>query len=270
MTEERGSVAEAATHQVALEAYGVRVLVSTNSAAFFELMQRVFPPGWTPCDPAAVEQRFHIRTTDDGFFDVEVDEDETTASCDLETALGVLETRLRTYVALQAPGSTFVHAGVAASGGRAIVIPGPAFSGKTTLVAALVRAGADYFSDEYAVLDDHGWVSPYARRLSVRSEDYSARTEYHVSEFGGVAATDPLLVGLVVVTHYLPGAEWRPRRLTAGEGVLALLANTVSAQERPEEALRAVSNAVQDAVVLEGERGDAAPLAGRLLDIVTA
>ena len=38
--------------------------------------------------------------------------------------------------------------------GRAIVIPGRTFSGKSTLVAELVRAGATYYSDEYAVEDE--------------------------------------------------------------------------------------------------------------------
>jgi hypothetical protein len=44
------------------------------------------------------------------------------------------------------------------------------------------------------------------------------------------------------------------------------LANTVPAQDRPEEALHAVSKAVERAVVLEGDRGEAAEIAGLLLE----
>jgi hypothetical protein len=47
--------------------------------------------------------------------------------------------------------------------------------------------------------------------------------------------------------------------------VLAVLANTVPAQERPEESMRAIARAVEGAVVLEGERGEAYALAPQLL-----
>jgi hypothetical protein len=36
------------------------------------------------------------------------------------------------------------------------VLPGRSFAGKTTLVAALVQVGAEYWSDEYPVLDAEG------------------------------------------------------------------------------------------------------------------
>ena len=64
----------------------------------------------------------------------------------------------------------FVHAGVVAVDGRALLLPGGSFTGKTTLVAALLRAGAQYGSDEYAVLDEAGLVLPaYPRPLSIRN-----------------------------------------------------------------------------------------------------
>jgi hypothetical protein len=168
-------------------------------------------------------------------------------------------------VAEYAPTSIFVHAGAVASGGRAILVPGPTFSGKTTLVSELLRAGADYLSDEYAVLDDAGWVSPYERPLSMRYGDWDQYPR-DPSQFGAAVASGPIPVGLVVVTHFRAGTQWRPRRLSAGEGALALLANTVPAQDRPEEALHAVSKAVERAVVLEGDRGEAAEIAGLLLE----
>ena len=55
----------------------------------------------------------------------------------------------------------FVHAGVVGWKGHAIVIPGRSRSGKTTLVAELVKAGAEYYSDEFAVLDAEGRVHPF-------------------------------------------------------------------------------------------------------------
>ena len=64
--------------------------------------------------------------------------------------------------------------------------------------------------------------------------------------------------------------QWQPRRLSAGEGVLALLANTVPARERPQESLRTLSRAVRGATVLEGDRGEAGPTAAALLEELAA
>jgi hypothetical protein len=60
------------------------------------------------------------------------------------------------------------------------------------------------------------------------------------------------------VTHFRDGGRWRPRRLSAGQAALSLLANTVPAQLQPERSLRFISRAVRDAAVYQGPRGDAA------------
>jgi hypothetical protein len=147
------------------------------------------------------------------------------------------------------------------------LIPGKSFTGKTTLVAELVRAGATYYSDEYAVLDDEGMVHPYAKPLSLRDERQEQH-DHHVHALGGVAGVEPLRVSLVVVTSYRPGTTWRPQQVSAGRGALALLSNTVPARLRPEQSMKTTSRAVDDAVVLEGERGEAADIAARLLEYV--
>src|SRR5208283_5118090 len=109
-----------------------------------------------------------------------------------------------------------------------ILIPGLSCSGKTTLVAALVGAGATYYSDEYAVLDKEGCVHPYAKRLSIRVPDDKIRIRCRPNELGGTQGVDPIPVGLIVVTQYRIGASWRPRLLSPGRAVLALIDNTVS------------------------------------------
>ena len=146
----------------------------------------------------------------------------------------------------------------------AILIPGPSFSGKTTLVAALVRAGAAYYSDEYAVLDERGLVHPYPKPLSIRDGGLHG-TDHEVASLGGKAGTDPLRVAVIAVTSYRPGARWEPERQSPGTGAMALLANTVPARDRPAQALAAVRQAAASAVVLEGERGGAAEAAAGLL-----
>ena len=70
---------------------------------------------------------------------------------------------------------------------------------------------------------------------------------------------------MIALAMYRPGAQWQPRELSAGEGVLALLSNAFAAQERPEQIMGPIRRAVEGAVVLEGERGDADEVAAQLL-----
>ena len=67
-----------------------------------------------------------------------------------------LEVDARHTVAVLSPQRVFIHAGVVGWSVHAIVMPGRTFTGESTLVEALVRRGAEYFSDEYAVLDRKG------------------------------------------------------------------------------------------------------------------
>jgi hypothetical protein len=257
-----------ALHQVAFEAYGVRALVSASSGYLLARLKELFPPGWreTPSQPG--DPHFILTPGDD--LNYKLTRNSTVlATAELEVALLVFDAQLRAHVALHAPDRIFVHAGAVGYRGRAILIPGRSFSGKTTLVSELLHAGASYYSDEYAILDDTGMVHPYAKPLSLRLEEGSDwQTDRSVADFGGVAGVDPLPVALIVSAQYRVGADWQPERLTSGDGALELLANTVPAQERPEQSLLAIRRAVERATILKGDRGEAAAVAPRLLELV--
>lgn len=193
------------------------------------------------------------------------DEQSIAGPFDLRLALGILDAELRMYIALHAPDHVFIHAGVVGVEDRAIVLPGRSFAGKTTLVAALVKAGAEYWSDEYAVLDADGLVHPYPKPLSVRIDDTRETDEQSVESLGGRAGDRPLPVAVIAFTSYHPGAVWALRSRTAGEGAVKLLEHSIAARSRPEQVLAAVRRAATNAMVLEGERGDAAQAASALL-----
>jgi len=183
----------------------------------------------------------------------------------LEGLCEPLASDLQLYVAEAARRRVFVHAGAVGWCGRAIVLPGRSFSGKTTLVAALLQAGATYYSDEYAVFDGHGRVHPYPTLLSIRQG--SAHPHKCPPEaLGGRPGVKPLPVGLVVVCAYRPGARWQPRVLSPGRAVLALLANTISARRQPQRALATLQQVVCHATVLQGRRGEATEVAAALLE----
>jgi hypothetical protein len=254
---------------IAFESFGVRVRVTGDAPEVIERIPSMLPPGALPCQPLTAEESFGVLAESGGSYRFTRGGSPVSTGLDLNFALMLLENQLRIYIGLHAPNRIFVHAGVVARDGRAIVIPGSSFAGKTTLVLALVRAGAVYYSDEFAVIDERGLVHPYAGPLSLR--DFGQhQSDHHVERFGGLTGDEPLPIGAVVLTQYRAGAEWRPTRLSPGRGVLAMLANTLAALKRSEEAVRVTTRAIDRAVVLEGERGEADEIARRLLDTVFA
>lgn len=251
---------------LAIEAYGVPLVVSAPTPELLARVRNVLPPGWREDGegPADGDHRFALTSADGISYRIENPYAVYSGSSDIDVALEVLDSALRAYVAVRAPDRIFLHAGVVEHQGRAIVIPGTSFSGKTSLVAELVMSGATYYSDEYAVLDADGRVHPYPKPLSMRNGGVS-QSDRAVEDLGGTTGTAPVPVGLVVVTNYRPGSTWAPQLMSPGEATLSLLANTVPAQDRPAESMAAIRRALEGAVVLEGERGEAADVAPDLL-----
>ena len=175
----------------------------------------------------------------------------------LDVVLDNYDSYLRMTMAEFSRRKLFLHAGVVAWKERAILLPGRTLAGKTHLVAELVKAGAAYLSDEYAILDEDGWVHPFAKPLSMRPSKTAPQMETPVEEIGGVPGRKPLPVGLVVMSQFREGARWRPKRLTAGQGVLELLDNTFSVRQSPEFAMNILGRVASGATVLKGKRGDA-------------
>ena len=248
---------------MAVEAYGVRVSVEATDRELLDRAVAVLPPGWRRCEPSEVEASYALLK-DNGRYRVRQGGVPASECADPEIAIGVFDSMLRGHIASVAPDRVFVHAGVVSHEGRAIILPGHSVSGKTTLVVALVEAGAAYISEEYAVLDEQGRVHPYPRPLSIRAPGHPRGVGTPVEDLGGVVAQGPLPVGVVAVTSYRPGARWNPRRLSPAAGALAVLEHTIAARERPAESLAAVRGALPE-VVLEGERGEAAETAAALL-----
>lgn len=257
---------------VAATAYGVRFGVRVSDSSVLRLLTERFPPRWRRASSPVVDRIFSVVVGGAGrgrgmrrLSLLYAGSSRAARSYDLDEVLERFESSLQLYVAEHSPRRIFVHAGVVGWGGQAIVIPGRSFSGKTTLVAELVRAGADYYSDEYAVLDSDGRVHPYARPLAVREGESLKQARQPVEVFGGRAGTMPLPVGLVVTSFYERGARWRPRTLSTGEMVLELLSNTVPARRSPARALAALSKAAGTATSLAGARGEAAYAAAAIL-----
>jgi hypothetical protein len=253
-------------------AYGTRIGIRVSTPDVLERLPAHLPPELKPADSPIVDRLYSLRVGGNRdsrqvrrFNLLYADAGRLARTLDLADVFALLENDIQLYLAESARSRLFVHAGVVGWRGQAIVLPGRSFSGKTTLVAALVRAGATYYSDEYAVFDRHGRVHPYARPLSIRAEKRGPPRRCSAEELGGVAGTRRLPVGLIALSEYLPKKKWRPRSLSPGQGVLALLAHTVPARRRPAAALATLEQAVSGAAVLRGFRGEAEHAAAAIL-----
>jgi hypothetical protein len=179
-----------------------------------------------------------------------------------------LESNIHHYVATFTRSYLFVHAGVAVWNDRAIVIPGRSFAGKSTLTQALLDAGATYYSDDYAIIDDDGLVHPFPRRLRLRHETAAPQQRVDPFERGWAVGDERVPIGIVAAVRYDAERGWDAKQGSKGAGVLALLSNTVAARERPIDALAVMARAVESALVLEGARDEATDSARRLIDLL--
>jgi hypothetical protein len=255
---------------MAFEAFGVAAEVRFGAPELEAHVRAILPPGWRACDSARAIATFSLQRVEVDSYSVTINGSSAIEHASLDVALGLIDADIRMLIATKTSDWIFVHAGVVALGDRALVLPGTSFSGKSTIVRSLVELGATYYSDEYAVFDEDGMVHPYPRRLSIRSDDGAVITEHDVRELGGVAGEDRAAVGLVALIRYRPGAQWRPATISAGEGTVAVLTNTVPAQQRPGDSLRTVARALRDSRVLVGDRGEAGVAAEALFAELTA
>jgi len=257
----------------ALKSYGVRIGIRTNDAVWLDRACEHLPHEWEPMPSGVVERLYSIIIGGAGprpnvrrFNLLYGDHVRLARTIDADEVFETLESDLRLYVAESARRRVFVHAGVVGWKGTAIVIPGRSFSGKSTMVAELVKAGATYYSDEYAVLDPRGRVHPFLKPLEIRESGDTRQEKVHVAELGGVSGNKPLPVALVMLSRFQKGARWAPRQLSPGHAVLELLSNTVSARRKPEEALATLQQVGATAMTLKGVRGEAKDIATRILE----
>src|SRR5260221_3989077 len=171
--------------------YGVRLGVRVNDPAILKDVIARLPPGSKPAAYAVVDHLYSIigssakpdsrvRRLSLGYWNLI----RFGRAREFSGVLDPFESHVQLTVAEYAPRRVFVHAGVVGWEDRAIVIPGLSHSGKTTLVDQLIRAGATYYSDEYAVLDGRGLVHPYARALGLRMPNSNQSKKVQAEEIG--------------------------------------------------------------------------------------
>ncbi len=252
-------------HALHCTAFGVGFCLAAESEDVLRAMRERAPWGTEACKTVQANAReFTVRRSMGGYCAV-VDGEVITEGGELKAALDEFARELMVHVAEFAPEHIFVHAGVVAWRGRALVLPGATFAGKTTLVAELVRAGATYYSDEYAVLDAEGRVHPYARALAMRERGSEKQRPVNVAELGGAAGVGPLRVARVAFVEYVDGAHWAPEPMSAGMAALEMLRHAVPVQRAPARVMVALAKMMETATAVRSERGEASETAEMLL-----
>jgi hypothetical protein len=172
-----------------------------------------------------------------------------------------------------------LHAGAVAAGGRALLILGESWAGKTTLVQALCERGFELLSDDYAPLRCSDLrVLPFPRALGRRSPGVTAgepplRARQWIDPCTlAVLALDPLPVGAIAALAP-PGPGAPPaglRPLPATETLAFLMAAVRNPQGGSTsvdfvERLAALAATVPAAALARGPLSDMARAAAALL-----
>lgn len=249
-------------YQFTFESYGVKIGVKSNSERFLKRIENhipnIVPKAFIFDNNLKAEHAFLINVKKSGLFELYKDGEKITAGESEENFFNFSSSKIRLTIAEYADSRVFIHAGVVGWKGKAIVIPGKSYRGKTTLVAELVKKGALYYSDEYAVLDEKGLVHPFPKTLSIRGIiDKYTQLETTAESFGGEIGIEPIEVGLVLLTEYERDVKWQPEILSAGNGILELLAHTIPVRYKPQFSLQVLNKLTNRAIIAKSKRGEA-------------
>jgi hypothetical protein len=250
-----------------LISHGVPFRLVAESRALLDLMKKHAPHGSVPSDrlPADARRFALCRAQRKSGYELFANEKLLENAATLDHALILLGGHMMIYVAEHAPEYVFLHAGVVAWEHRALLLPGASHAGKSTLVAELVRAGATYYSDEFALLDSEGRVHPFTRDIRMRRPGAPDQVPLPLKQLDGRAGTGPLRVSMVVFAEFAEHARWAPEAVTPGRAVLELLLHSTPVQRTPGRTLATLSATMRHARAWRSQRGEATVAARSLL-----
>lgn len=264
------------TAKASIISYGVRIKISTNSQGLLKDSLACLTPRWEKTLTQSNDYTYYLScnsnptdgSTSNHSYSLQRDDLLLIQTSNKNTLLDVLKADSQLLIAENARRKIFVHAGVVGWRGQALVIPGRSFSGKSSFVKALVEAGATYYSDEYAIFNEQGWVEAFPKPLSLRRDGSIKQIDYDIKTFGGQQGVEPLPIGLIIVSRFEAEGLWSPVKISHGEAILALLNNTVSARRVPSAAMSFLARASSRATAYESVRGEAKNVAELTLKLL--
>jgi hypothetical protein len=220
------------------EAIGMRFSVVSSKRAMLDRLRRVLGSLRTDAES---EHEYAVEPEGIGVtlrFDREIVHE----ASNLDEAIAMLMWHVNREAAASRPDLLMVHSAAAVWEGQAILLPAREESGKTTLVAGLVRAGMGYLTDEAAALDlDADVVHSYPKPLTIEAGSWTALADLEPGTDAGRmptqwlvdprairadAVADAVPVGLVVSPRYEPGAPTTLAPLRRSETIAVLVENS--------------------------------------------
>lgn len=251
---------------------GVLVTVRATSHAFWPDLKRLLPPRTSRLLGEGTRLAYSVAWAGDlreGTHQLYRDDECILRTPDTGTLLSVLQSDAEWQVAMRAEGYTFAHAGAVAVSDSAIVLPGASGAGKSTLVTKLLARGCQYYSDEYAVLDQVGRLHAFPCALKLKVGPRGIRS-VDPQVLGASCGQKPRPVRMLAFPTYVPGQHVCIEDLSPSQGALYLLQHIPSARLRPATALKAAATTASAATCLRILHGDSDAAAESLLARLTS
>lgn len=199
-----------------------------------------------------------------GRFCLFVDDDLIRGSSSPSATLETLIWHVNRQVVARSRHLVRIHAAGLASGDRAVLLPAPMASGKTTTATALLRAGLDYLTDETVAIDpSSGRVLAYPKPLSIKEGSHQVlagldphyppevgvwtgrRWQVPPTEVGGGHVVTSALPRLLVAPTYQTGAHTRLEPIRRAEAVRLLVENAFDFTVDPRRDLAVLADTVR-------------------------
>ena len=256
------------TYVFDVRAFGCNIRVETNCLETHIILERYVLPSLPRADRATIQPDIVVRVVRVAEnLQLLVDDVVVTSASNAKSLVPALIRVLDEAVIQRLTTLRAVHAGVVVWGERALLLPGVSHAGKSSLVAELLRRGATYFSDEYALIDSEGRVHPYPRPLLLRN---GCPEQFPVlpGECNASVGDAPVPVGWILSLEYKPAGTWSVAAVPQSEGVLTLLRNTPHVLAESRNMVGAFQRAVAGASCYAGCRSEAVHAANQILQLV--
>lgn len=233
--------------------------IETDNAALVLYLDGVLEALAEAGDPG----HLYTITTDDVGCVLALDGGQLVGSPDPSVAIAHLMWHVN-RAAAASTGLAILHAGAAAAGDRAVLLPADSEAGKSTLVAGLARAGLRYLSDELAAVDPFSLrVHAYAKPLALDPGSWSLLADlepvvdpalrallpdqWYVqpAAFGTDAVAATAQPVLLVFPQYDPHADHRLEPLSKIDALMAAAARSVSLDGDPQLTLTTLGRVVE-------------------------
>ena len=251
-----------------VSAFDLRIKANSQTEYLRDLLDRyIFPTfGRAPAGSAPPDLYVQIEHAA-GKYRLLINEALVATSTDPQLLIPDMIQQLDEAIIPRLIGLRAVHAGAVQIGNRALVLPGRSHAGKSSLVAELLRHGAAYLSDEYALIDVSGRVHPYPRPILLRNGD-SVRKPVLPGEVSAQVVSTPLPIGWIMELEYQDGVQWKTPAVPQSQGLMILLRHTPHALADTPDLIGTFTRAVAGAVTFSGYRMDAKSAAGEILRLL--